>query len=124
MNKSSPHNFGESRWGDAPEHEILPNAISYHIVALHIERDPEDGSEAFLDLTVRRGTERRLLRFWSPRELEIERGGPTNTGGFQIQDISSRGMEDLGVRVYDCEAGGEGVSFLARHVDDLTKAPD
>jgi hypothetical protein len=121
MNKSSPPNFGESRWGDAPEHKILPNAISYHIVALHIEPDPADGSEAFMDLTVRRGTERRLPRFWSPQELEIERGGPTNTGGFQIQDISSRRMEDLGVRAYDCEAGGEGVSFVARRVDDLTK---
>jgi len=110
MNKSSPHNFGESRWGEAPEHKILPNASSYHIVAVRIELDPEDGSEAFLDVTVRRGTERRLLRFWSPRELEIETegGGPINTGGFQIQDISSRGMEGLGVRVYDCEAAREG----------------
>ena len=54
-------------------------------MALRIEREPKDGSEAFLDLTVRRGTERRQLRFWSPQELEIERGGPTRTGGFQIQ---------------------------------------
>jgi len=52
-----------------PEHEVLPNAISYAIVALRIEREPKDGSEAFLDLTVRRGTERRQLRFWSPQEL-------------------------------------------------------
>ena len=100
--------------GCAREHEILPNAISYDVVALRIEREPEDGSEAFLELAVRRGTERRQLRFWSPRELAIERGGPTSTGGFQIQDISSRGMEGLGVRVFDCEGSWGAVSFVAK----------
>jgi hypothetical protein len=74
----------QSRWGDAPDHEILPEASSYNIVALRIDRVPEDGSEPFLDLTVRRRAERRLLRFWSPQDLEIERGGPTDTGGFRV----------------------------------------
>jgi len=110
------------RWGAAAEHSILPDAIFYRIVALRIERDPEDGSEPFLDLTVRRGAERRLLRFWSPQDLEIERGGPTDTSGFQISDISSSGLEGLNVRVWNCEGSLGAVSFVARRVDDLTKA--
>lgn len=97
-------------WGDGDDHGILPDANFYSIVAIHIERDPEDGSEPFLDLTVSR-TERRLLRFWSPQDLEIEHGGPFDTGGSRIQDISSRGLNGLGVRVRDCEGPLGAVSF-------------
>ena len=112
------------RWGDAPEHDILPDARSYSIVAFHLERDLEGGSEPFLDLTLRRGAERRILRFWSPRDLEIERGGPTYTGGLQISDISSQGLEDLTVRVWDCEGSRGAVSFVAKRVENLSKEPE
>lgn len=110
-------------WGDAPQHPILPNAHRYAIVALQLELEPEDGSEPFLDLVLRQGAERRRLRFWSPQELEIERGGPVDTGGFEILDISSRGLEELGVLVSDSEgAGGGTVRFLARRVEEVRES--
>jgi hypothetical protein len=61
-----------------PEHSILPRAWEFEIVGLRLEKVPVDESEPFLDLALQRGTERRVLRFWSPRDLEIERGGPVS----------------------------------------------
>jgi hypothetical protein len=80
---------------------------------------PLAGGEPFLDLTVERRGERRTLRFWSPRDLEIERGGPQNTGGLEILDISARGLDRLAVRVSDFEASPGAVRFVARAVENL-----
>jgi len=109
---------GDFQWGDAPDHPILPRSFEYRIVSLHLELEPQNGGEPYLDLTLERGPERRTLRFWSPQELAIERGGPAFTGGFVIQDISDRGFELLGVRVADFEASHGAIEFLARQVEE------
>jgi hypothetical protein len=102
-----------------PEHSILPKAFEYEIIGLRLDREPIDGIEPFLDLTLRRGQHRRVLRFWSPQNLEIERGGPTMTHGLVIYDIRGRGLERLGVEVDDFEGNHGRVSFVARAVDEL-----
>lgn len=106
-----------SEWGEDPEHSILPHAHLYAIVGIHLDLEPADGSEPFLDLTVQKGGERRKLRFWGPTNLEIERGGPQKTGGFQILDMSARGLDRMGVRVDDFEASNGAVFFVARAVE-------
>jgi len=107
---------------DDAEHSILPKAFQYEVVGLRLERDPVDGGEPFIDLVLRRGTERRVLRFWSPQELEIERGGPVMTSGLIIRDIRRRGLERLGVQVDDCEASPGAIRFLARSVEERLEA--
>jgi hypothetical protein len=102
------------------DHPILPHAHTWEIVGLRLERDPQTGHEPFLDLTLRRGGEHVNLRFWSPQDLEIERGGPTNTGGLVIEDISARGWDRIGVRVTDREVTVGAVRFVARAVDRLS----
>ena len=102
------------------DHPILSHANTWEIVGMRLERDPQDGEEPFVDLTLRRGLERTILRFWSPQDLEIERGGPTNTGGLAIEDVSTRGWERIGVRVTDREATLGAVRFLARAVEVLS----
>jgi hypothetical protein len=102
-----------------PEHAILPRAWEFEIVGLRLEREPLDGTESFLDLILRRGHERRTLRFWSPRDLEIERGGPTMTSGLTISDVIARGLERLGVKVDDFESSRGAVRFVARHVEEV-----
>ena len=92
-----------------PNHPILDRAWEYEIVSLKLEREPVDGGEPFLDLTLRCGRERRLLRFWSPADLEIEKGGPTMTSGLANLDIRARGLEQIGVMVTDFEAGNGSV---------------
>ncbi len=53
-------------------------------------------------------------------QLELE---PVDTGGFEILDISSRGLEELGVLVSDSEgAGGGTVRFLARRVEEVRES--
>jgi len=79
-----------------PEHSILPKAFEYEVIGLRLEREPLNGGEPFLDLTVRRGVERRRFRFWSPQNLEIERGGPAMTSRLVILDrghMDSTGLE-------------------------------
>jgi GNAT superfamily N-acetyltransferase len=99
------------------EHAILPRAFEYEIVGLHLEREPADEQEPYLDLVLRRGAERRILRFWSPVDIEIERGGPTMTSGLVIRDIRQRGIAHLGVRVDDFEGTQGAVRFSARAVE-------
>jgi hypothetical protein len=101
------------------DHPILPEAWRYEIVGLRLERAPEDGREPFLDLTVKLGDRRPTLRFWSPTDIEIERGGPYVTSGLTIKDVRSRGMEGVGVKVDDFEATTGAVRFVARSVEDL-----
>jgi hypothetical protein len=84
-----------------PEHPILAKASEFKVVGLHLEKTPVDGTEPLLDLMAQRNGERRVLRFWSPSDLEIERGGPTMTWGLIIRDISARGLEKIGVEVDD-----------------------
>lgn len=107
-----------------PQHRILENACEYEIIGLRIELYPIDGSESFIDLTLRKDHERKIFRFWSPQEIEIERGGPANTGGLQILDVSSRGLERLGVQVIDFEASHGAVRFFARTVEKLNLISD
>lgn len=111
---STPHDESD------PHHPILDKVWRYEIVGLRLEKEPLDGDEPFLDLTLRFGRDRRLLRFWSPVELEIEKGGPVMTSGLVILDISKRGLYRIGVMVTDFEATQGSVRFLARAVEEIT----
>jgi hypothetical protein len=102
-----------------PEHPILPEAWRYEIVGFRLERAPEEGGEPFLDLTLMYANNRRTLRFWSPDDIEIERGGPRMTSGLVIKDLRAPGLEDAGVRVDDFEGSTGAVSFVARAVEAL-----
>ena len=102
-----------------PRHTILPDAWRYEITGLHLELAPGDGAEPFLDLTVRLGDDVRRLRFYSPQDVEIERGGPVS-GGLTILDVRGRQLDRLGVRVDDYEASPGSLRFWARDVKDVT----
>jgi hypothetical protein len=106
---------------EEPIHPILPCAWKYEIIGIRLEREPFDGSEPYLDLRLRNGTDRRLLRFWSPRELEIECGGPRMTGGLVIRDVRARGLDGIGVMVDDVEASPGSVTFYARTVEAISE---
>ena len=103
-----------------PEHPILPGACEYEIIALRLEREQAEDMEPYLDLVLRRGQQRRVLRFWSPQNLEVARGGPTMTHGLAIYDIRARGLDQLSVEVDDFE--DRNVSFVARDVEELPEA--
>ena len=93
------------------EHSVLPEAWTWEIVGLNLQRVPSDGSEPYLDLTLRRSGAECRLRFWSPQQLIIQEGGPVLTHGLTIHDISRRGLEGLGVLVYDIEGSTGAVRF-------------
>ena len=70
-------------------------------------------------MTLKKGDTLRHFRFYSPQDLEIEKGFPSKTGGFCILDVSKRGLEGLGVRVDDLEARRGAVRFWAREVIEI-----
>ena len=107
------------RSAEGTDHPILAQAWRYRIVSLVLELEPLDGGEPYLDLVLRYREDRRRLRFWSPQDLEIERGGPRHTHGLEILDVRDRGLDRLGVRVDDFEASSGSVRFWARAVEDL-----
>jgi hypothetical protein len=102
-----------------PVHSILDRSWEYEIVGLRLELEPLEAGEPYLDLKLRCGSDRRVLRFWSPQDLEVERGGPGMTSGLMILDIRARGMEKLGVRVDDFENGNGSIRFVARAVEEI-----
>ena len=106
-----------------PDHDVLSEAWRWEIVGVHLERAPEDGGEPFLDLTLRLGRDRRRLRFWSPSNIEIERGGPCMTSGLVIKDLRPRGLDGLTVAVDDFEATVGATRFVARSVEALPEHP-
>jgi len=101
------------------DHPILPRAWEYRIVGLRLELTPVDADEPYLDLTLQKGPEVRRLRFWSPVDLEVERGGPSMTWGFVIRDVRSRGMEGIGLEVNAFEGSNGAVRFAARDVENI-----
>lgn len=105
-----------------PHHPILPRPWEFEILALRLDWEPPDGTEPFLDLRLRRGNELRALRFWSPADLEIERGGPVKTSGLVILDLRSRGLDRIEVRVDDIEASPGAMRFVARAVEEIEEA--
>ena len=102
-----------------PDHPILPEAWRYEIVGLRLERAPVDNGEPYLDLTLQHSGLRRTFRFWSPSDIEIERGGPCMTSGLAIKDLRGRGLYDTGVKVDDFEASVGAVRFVARTVEEV-----
>ena len=102
-----------------PIHSIVERPWEYEILSLGFYQSPSEEFEPFIDLTLKKGDVLRHLRFYSPRELEIEKGFPARTGGFCIYDVSARGLEGLGVRVDDFEANWGAVRFWAREVVEI-----
>jgi hypothetical protein len=110
----------QRHWGAGePAHPILSEAHKWEIIGLRLELDPIDATEPYLDLTVRRGTDRRVLRFWSPVDLCIEEGGPRMTHGLEILDVRARQLDGIGVRVDDFEGSNGSVRFSARSVEQV-----
>ena len=102
-----------------PIHSIVARPWEYEIQSLGFYQSPTGEFETFIDLSLKRGDVLRQLRFYSPHELEIEKGFPAGTGGFCIYDVSARGLEGLGVRVGDFEASRGAVRFWAREVIEI-----
>jgi hypothetical protein len=102
-----------------PHHPILECSWEYEVFTFSFHQFMYEESEPFIDLTLKRGDELRSFRFYSPQDLEIEKGFPRKTGGFCIFDVSSRGMEGLKVRVDDAEASWGAIRFWAREVIEI-----
>lgn len=102
-----------------PDHPIIDRPFNYQIVLFCYHNDPDNPRNAYLDLTLQRGTSVRRLRFLQPQDLEIEKGFPKPTGGMCILDVRHRQLDGINVRVADFEASLGRVTFWAREVLDL-----
>jgi hypothetical protein len=103
-----------------PHHPILENPWKYAIESLHFHAGL-DGTEPYLDLHLSLDGAHRRLRFWSPQDIELEKGFFYATHGMAILDVSGRGLERLSVRVSDFEASSGSITFWARDVVDLDR---
>jgi hypothetical protein len=101
-----------------PPHPIVERPWEYQIIGLNYQI-PLDETAPFLDLSLRKGSVVRRLRFLYPRELTIERGFPIHTGGLLSSDVSARQWDGIGVRVHDFEGTQGAVEFWAADVIEL-----
>ncbi|APR81062.1 Hypothetical protein A7982_06409 [Minicystis rosea] len=108
----------DASWGIDPRHPLLPDAHNYDLLEFNLCLAPADGGEPYVDLVLASASRRVVLRFWSPRQLEIQEGGPS-TFGMEILDLSARGLDGISVRVDDYELSGGAVRFVARTLEIL-----
>lgn len=106
-----------------PHHPIIERPWEFEIGDFRYFSG-RDGTEAFIDLILVNGPEVRRLRFWSPRDLAIERGFPLATHGMVILDVSARQLDGIRVHVADFEASEGSIEFWARDVIDLDATPN
>jgi len=82
-----------------------------------------DGSDPFVDLSLRRGAEVRRLRFLDPVDVLFRaEGRPQRQCGLVILDVPYPELDGLGVRVTDREGEIGVVELWAREVVDLDAA--
>lgn len=102
-----------------PEHPIIVRPHEFNIVGFYFHVEPENPLKSYIDMTLKKGSIVRRLRFYGPRDLAIEKGFPMPTRGLEILDVSARQMSDINVRVTDFEASPGSVTFWAKNVVDL-----
>ncbi len=101
-----------------PPHAILKNAWPWRIVGFNYQLDAHDRRDSFIDLTLQKDYAIRHLRFFAPRNVQMEHDIARPSRGLRICDVSARQMDGLGVRVDDVEMYPN-VSFWAREILDL-----
>jgi len=105
---------------DTPDHPILQRPWEFDITGLSVYEEP-DSSPPFqltLDLTLRRGSETRRLRFRDVRDFTIDKGFPNSTG-LRILDVRGQQLEGIRVRVVNFEPIGGCPEFWAHDVTEL-----
>jgi len=105
-----------------PFHSFLEHSWQYEIVSFCFHQSLDQEFETFLDITLSNGDVVRRLRFYSPQDIEVEKGFPRKASGFCIFDVSARGLEKLSVRVDDLEGNWGAVQFWARAVEDIKQS--
>jgi hypothetical protein len=104
---------------DIVHHPIIENPWEYHIIDFHYTCEAGDTLEHYIDLSLKKDSVVRKLRFYGPRNLIIEQGFPLPTHGMEIWDVSNRGLENIGVEVSDFEASHGSITFVAKEVVEL-----
>ena len=99
------------------DHPILALPGEYRISGLNYQVEDPITGEPYIDLTLRRGTEIRCLRFFAPQKLRIGEWFP-QAGWLRILDIGKRQWDRLTIWVKDTEQH-EAISFYARDVVEL-----
>ena len=100
-------------------HPIIENPWEYRIIDFHYVCEAGDILEHYIDLSLKKDSVVRKLRFYGPRNLVIEQGFPSSTHGMEVLDVSTRGQEDIGVEVSDFEASLGSITFVAKKVVEL-----
>lgn len=97
-------------------HNVLAEPWTYEVVGIAWTRDMENQRGDVLSLTLRKDGTTVCLEFRGVSDLEIDAGFPWHSGGLQILDESTAGMEDARVRVNSFEPSPS-IRFWARSVE-------
>lgn len=75
-----------------PDHPILTEPFRWELLEFAYRRDLDDSGQSYVDMVFARDGQRRRLRFYDPRDVEISRGLP-NSGGMCITDVRGRQLD-------------------------------
>jgi hypothetical protein len=102
-----------------PDHPIIERPYEHRLAELRYVIEAPDGGEPFIDMVLAKGSVTRRLRFWSPRDFNVQEGfSPDAYLGIQILDVSRRQLEDIAIEV-SCFENTPGFSFSARTIEEI-----
>ena len=96
-----------------PDHPVLESAGTYSLLEFYYHGFSWTPDDHYIELTLQKGPDVVHLRFSRPRQLTINEYFPTQRGLF-ISNISRDGLEDVAVKVGDCE--NSSIQFYAKSV--------
>ena len=102
-------------------HPIIDKPFEYRIIGFNYQVNLEDHLKSYIDLTLKKGSKIKRLRFYGPQNLKIEEGFPVQTFGMEIIDVRKRQLEDMNLWVTDFEGSPGSITFWAKSVVDLDK---
>jgi hypothetical protein len=100
------------------DNTIIKHPWEYELVEFCYRR-PDDDREPYVDLVLQKGKEKRRLRFFSPRDIQISGSSLPSPSGLSILEIRNRQLEGLGIRVESFEGSNGSPEFWARAVEEI-----
>ena len=102
---------------EEPSHPLLQKPWTYDLVRIDWRPSPAI-QETCIDLTFRKESVVRRLRFAAPSCVKIDEGFYGQCSGLEIFDIRARGWADIQIQVANFEQD-PGITFFAESVVDL-----
>ena len=106
------------------DHPIVKHPWEYKLIEFCYRRPDNDRESRTSTSCCKKGSEKRRLRVFSPRDIHISGSSLPSPSGLTITEIRNRQMEGLGIRVESHEGLNASPEFWARGVVEINSGSE